>query len=907
MAGITQLVPNYILGLSDQPDELKLPGQVRECKNTLPEITDGLTKRPGGKLVAPVNPSSDGCYFHYFRDNDEQYVGQIARNGSIKIYRCSDGQEYAVGNPTGSAIVYKTGQQTSLTNYLTHTADEQLQYLTVNDYTFVTNRTKVVAMSSATEPTRPAEAFIELQQVAYSNQYGVEIFTPTNTSTTTVTSAARISHTVSGLDEEDGTCPDVGTKIFNLSSGSNKKNLYIRITTTGQSLPETVTSTSSDYDCRYTTVVDLLYGGEGWQANDTVNATLKGATYTIRIDAINSTTVRADQGLIRPKPTPFSGDTTITASTILGDLRTEILNNTSGFTGQIIGNGLYLTKSSAFSVTSAEKPLLNILTDQVNDVGKLPSQCKHGYVVKVANSSSEDDDYYVKFEGQNNTDGEGSWVECAKPGIETTFDAATMPIQIVRKANGDFEVGTVDWDIRQVGDDDSNKKPTFVGKTINNMLFYRNRLVFLSDENVILSRPGDFFNFWAKTAITFTASDVIDVAASSTFPAKLFDGIEVNSGLVLFSLNHQFMLTTDSDVLSPETAKVNHLSTYNFNTESNPVSLGTTIGFLDNAGVNSRFFEMTDVAREGEPVVLEPSRVIAGRLPKEIDLISNSKENNLVTFAQQGTSTLFGFRYFSSGVKRLQAAWFTWELSGDIQYQFSIDDTYFAILKNGNSYVLQRFDLMVDDTTATVTPNAYPVHLDNYKTIATSAMTYSSSSNKTTFAKPSGFNSSGQLKAFVNATGTNIGRSADATVNGNNVELTGDWTSHDLVLGYEFDMEVELPTIYYTRKEGEAIRSDIHASLTIHRVKLMFGDIGSYATTLKRTGKSDYTQQFELTPANQYGANTTALKDQTIQTIPVYERNQNLNIVIKSSHPTPATVRSMQWEGDYSNRFYKRV
>ena len=69
--------------------------------------------------------------------------------------------------------------------------------------------------------------------------------------------------------------------------------------------------------------------------------------------------------------------------------------------------------------------------------------------------------------------------------------------------------------------------------------------------------------------------------------------------------------------------------------------------------------------------------------------------------------------------------------------------------------------------------------------------------------------------------------------------------------------------------------------------------------------QGDYTQQFELTPANQH--KQTALKDQTIQTIPVYERNQNLNIVVKSSHPTPATVRSMQWEGDYSNRFYKRV
>ena len=98
---------------------------------------------------------------------------------------------------------------------------------------------------------------------------------------------------------------------------------------------------------------------------------------------------------------------------------------------------------------------------------------------------------------------------------------------------------------------------------------------------------------------------------------------------------------------------------------------------------------MTDVAREGEPVVLEPSRIIGKRLPKEIDLVSCSKENNLVTLRSKAASTLFGFRYFSSGAKRLQAAWFTWELSGNIKYIFSIDDSYFAIVKNGSNYVLQ--------------------------------------------------------------------------------------------------------------------------------------------------------------------------------------------------------------------------
>ena len=43
------------------------------------------------------------------------------------------------------------------------------------------------------------------------------------------------------------------------------------------------------------------------------------------------------------------------------------------------------------------------------------------------------------------------------------------------------------------------------------------------------------------------------------------------------------MLTTDSDILNPNTAKINRLSSYNFNHKTNPVNLGTTIGFLDNA------------------------------------------------------------------------------------------------------------------------------------------------------------------------------------------------------------------------------------------------------------------------------------------------------------------------------------
>ena len=51
MASITQTVPTYHAGISQQPDSLKIPGQVSVAQNVLPDITEGLMKRPGGRLV----------------------------------------------------------------------------------------------------------------------------------------------------------------------------------------------------------------------------------------------------------------------------------------------------------------------------------------------------------------------------------------------------------------------------------------------------------------------------------------------------------------------------------------------------------------------------------------------------------------------------------------------------------------------------------------------------------------------------------------------------------------------------------------------------------------------------------------------------------------------------------------
>ena len=140
-----------------------------------------------------------------------------------------------------------------------------------------------------------------------------------------------------------------------------------------------------------------------------------------------------------------------------------------------------------------------------------------------------------------------------------------------------------------------------------------------------------------------------------------------------------------------------------------------------------------------------------------------------------------------------------------------------------------------------------------------------------------------------------------------NIEFDGDWTGQDLTVGYLFDMEVEFPTIHIQRQQNESFRADTRGSLVVHRIKLSLGDAGQYTTLLKRVGKDDYTELFEPPFADSYNANQVAIKSESLRTIPVYDRNINCDITLKSTHPSPATLQSMTWEGDYNPKFYRRV
>ena len=80
-----------------------------------------------------------------------------------------------------------------------------------------------------------------------------------------------------------------------------------------------------------------------------------------------------------------------------------------------------------------------------------------------------------------------------------------------------------------------------------------------------------------------------------------------------------------------------------------------------------------------------------------------------------------------------------------------------------------------------------------------------------------------------------------------------------------------------------------------------------YETTLTRVGKQSYTDIYESTLLNNYNVSDAPYLDEKLKTIPIYDKNKNVDITLKSTHPSPCTLRSMSWEGDYSPMYYKRA
>jgi len=137
-------------------------------------------------------------------------------------------------------------------------------------------------------------------------------------------------------------------------------------------------------------------------------------------------------------------------------------------------------------------------------------------------------------------------------------------------------------------------------------------------------------------------------------------------------------------------------------------------------------------------------------------------------------------------------------------------------------------------------------------------------------------------------------------------EVKGNFTSYadGIVVGYGYDLDVILPKFYYRRNPTT---TDFTAALTISRAVFSIGRTGAVKFKLRPTGRKEWVDVQHTAIADYYAGDSNPVVSERQFTVPIHQRNTNFELKVTSNLPYPVSLVSMMWEGNYSPRFYRRA
>ena len=572
----------------------------------------------------------------------------------------------------------------------------------------------------------------------------------------------------------------------------------------------------------------------------------------------------------------FTASSSSTSEDVLTDLKTDIEAMTgahAGITVSKFANELELQHTADMDVHAfggINNLALVAIEDVVNDIGTLPVQSRHGRIVKVVLTGANDSDYWVKFVAHDGVGGEGYWQETINPTVSVGLDNSTMPHELVNTATDTFIFRQINYVDRQVGDDTTNAQPSFVNNKITGGFFHNNRLGFISGDNVILSRSGDPFNFFFTTAQTIIDSDPVDISCSSTRPTSLHSVLPTPQGVVLFSENQQFIMFSDTGVLTPALTTIRTLSNFEIDRDIEPVDVGTNINFVSKTPGYTRVFSMITRGQQENPQVIDVSRVVKEWISQDVDLMISSPQNSMIALSGQSLNEVFLFRYYNNGEQNLMEAWVSWIMPGTVQFLATSTDEMYAVTKQGGQFTLLKAALSQSPEQAIIINNkgekVNPC-VDLYKNIGSSSVVFDATNNRTKCYIP--YNDATSLTPIIIIKGDTTGgafvesgftltpeRGSDTNgpnspatetffvIPNKNLTASGEGALNvagDVIVGYKYNFDVELPRTFY-RPDNKI--TDFTANLTIARMKFAIGLSGMMSFKLNQTGRLPYAVDF---------------------------------------------------------------
>jgi hypothetical protein len=635
-----------------------------------------------------------------------------------------------------------------------------------------------------------------------------------------------------------------------------------------------------------------------YEALINVKAGNYGKTYAVYVNGTASVYSTPDGSNANQSPQ-------ISTDYIASQLVAQLTTNLPGWTIYQTGSVIYLRNPSADFTLSCDDGFngnaMVTIKNRLQKFSDLPNRCPvDGFTVEiVGDSNSTFDNYFVKYDSSVNT---GVWKETCKPGISAGVNPLTMPFALVREANGSFTFKKNAWKSRLVGDTDSNPNPSFTGRKLNDVFFYRNRLGFLSDENVIFSEAGKYFNLYRTTVIQLLDSDPIDVSVSHTKVSVLEHAVPFNKQLLLFSAQTQFILD-QNELLTPKTVSIKQSTEFPCNIVAKPVGVGKNIYFTVDKGdwsaVREYYADFNNVSND--------SSDITGHVPKYIPsgvfkITTAPNEDVMVFLSKNNGGEVYVYKYFWANNEKLQSSWSRWTFGpGDVvlNVEFIQSELVFVIQRSDGVY-LEKMDIALG---AMDSNENFQTLLDRRHVVPKASLAFDgtyTSWNPVVEPLP------GEEWQIVTATGgtTKANIVKDVTFSAGIAKVEGNVTGSDLIVGRKYLFKYTLSTITVKQAQpGGGQKSDTEGRLQLRKIAVNYADTGYFTVKVKPQNRDTYVYKFS---GKVLGNVSATLGKATLSTgrmiIPVMTRNTDTSISFENDSPVPCSFLSADWEGFYVKR-----
>lgn len=643
--------------------------------------------------------------------------------------------------------------------------------------------------------------------------------------------------------------------------------------------------------------------GQNWAFIRAVNY---DTTYKVEIDGVEQASYTTADA--------YGTDPKVSVDEVVDALTTQLTTNLgAGWTVTSHAPVITIVKDdgTAFDLATTDtngNSMINTIDGKVQRFTDLPVVGNHGYIVRVIGDvGSDTDDYYLKFEANKGSGHDtGVWVETVAPGIQTAFDATTMPHSLVRMPDGSFELRSIDWDARECGTEDTAKWPSFTGKTIRDIFYDQNRLCFLSDDDVIMSRARSLFAFFRETATTQLDTDPIDVTAAGSKVSTLEFAVPFNKQIVVFSGQTQFVVDAET-LLASKPPGVKEVTAYEIDGAARPIAVGRKVFFSVKSGDYSRLMEFYTVGETETTDAADVTKHVPKYVPADAFKLAASPTDEVVlALNKTERNKVYVYKYYWRGEQKLQSSWSHWELRSDaevLNVEFIGDDAYFVTQYTDGLYLET---VSVSDGVVEV-GEPFVTRLDRLVSEADSTAVFDSGTNTTTLTLPY------QPTADVEVV-TRPDTAPEApvayqkltvvSVTGNDVVVTGDHTATKFYAGEPYVFEYEFSeAILKTQGPGGGTASALAGRLQINRWLVAFWGTGFFTATVETANGGTYSYDFTGTVL---GTSSAVIGQASIAegnfAFRVNTDSRAAKITLTNNTFLPCYFTAAEWEGRFERR-----